>query len=521
MAGCAAAVAPLGAGIGPAAAVFGANDKAPEVILMGEVGAEGVPLDDIVVVWDEIIDASSMPSTNDFRITINLIDYEPVAVEFLLAGLASSSVVNADGLSFVKLQLPPGVTWSNEDTVLLDYTGSAIRDLGLGVAEGFTDFQPFAWDTGDDFGTIDPIVDSYYGADHMVLTFLHQIAPGPLPDFDDFTVEVDGVPNAVVSVTHVHQDVGLGLLDLELADPVTDPNAVVTLHYEPDSNLIVSARSGATAGVIDAQAILILAQTAASDTIAPTGTVSTAGPDGPTVADPTFVSLTSPVGGAVTLEEVTITEDPPAGWGFFGFQFNITADPASDEAHPLVLTFGIDASIIPAGTLVMFKDGAEVLDCNGAGVADPDPCISARSPLPDGDVGITVLTTTASGWNVAIRLPFAFGGFMQPVDGAVPNILQAGRAVPVKFSLGGDRGLDIFEAGSPSVIRLESCAGLPTGDPVEQTVTAGGSSLSYHAATDTYTYVWKTLKSWADTCRRLELSFADGSSASTIFEFLK
>ena len=48
-------------------------------------------------------------------------------------------------------------------------------------------------------------------------------------------------------------------------------------------------------------------------------------------------------------------------------------------------------------------------------------------------------------------------------------------------------------------------------DDVEQTVTAGGSSLSYDAASDRYTYVWKTDKAWAGQCRQLVLKFPAGS----------
>lgn len=524
--GCTAALAPVGGGIGPAAITLAVNDKAPEVILMGEVAAEGVPLNDIVIVWDEIIDPTSIPVPADFTVTIGVDDHEPDAVEYLLAGLASDQVFNADGMSFVQLELPAGVTWSNADTVAVDYRPGAtpIRDLGLGVAPGFLDLQPFAWDVGEDFTALRPIVDSYYGADHIVLAYLHQFAAGPLPVKGDFTVAVDGSPLEVVGVAHVAQDVGMGLLDLELASPLTDPALPVTVSYTRTTNPLVSARNAAVAADFEeVSAIVILAQTFASETLAIDGTLSTGGPDGPTVADPMQVTLTSPVGGPVTLREVTITGDPPAGFGYFGRQLNITADSAASETEPLVIIFDVDASIVPDGqdhsTLVMFRNGVPIGGCDDLGVAIPDPCVSARATLPDGDVRITVLTTAASEWNVGVAIPFEFGGFQAPVDAAVPNILTAGRAVPVRFSLDGDRGLDIFEAGSPTVVRLTSCAGLPAGDPIEETVTAGGSGLSYDAASDTYTYVWKTQKLWAKSCRRLELAFSDGSFASAIFDF--
>jgi hypothetical protein len=53
-----------------------------------------------------------------------------------------------------------------------------------------------------------------------------------------------------------------------------------------------------------------------------------------------------------------------------------------------------------------------------------------------------------------------------------------------------------------------------------QTVTAS-SSLSYDPSTDTYTYVWKTAKVWANTCRQLVLTLIDGSQHTALFKFTK
>ena len=115
--------------------------------------------------------------------------------------------------------------------------------------------------------------------------------------------------------------------------------------------------------------------------------------------------------------------------------------------------------------------------------------------------------------------PIPFSGFLAPVDPLpVVNAVKAGRAVPVKFSLDGDRGLNIFASGSPTSQQVTCDAQSPVSD-VEQTMTAGGSSLSYDAASDTYTYVWKTSAAWAGTCRRLEVRLIDGSSHIASFKF--
>jgi hypothetical protein len=113
--------------------------------------------------------------------------------------------------------------------------------------------------------------------------------------------------------------------------------------------------------------------------------------------------------------------------------------------------------------------------------------------------------------------PSTFSGFFAPVDNPpVVNVAKGGQAIPVKFSLGGNQGLDIFAAGYPKSQQIACDSSSPL-DDVEQTVTAGSSSLSYDATTDTYTYVWKTDKAWAGTCRQLTLRLSDGSDRRAYF----
>jgi hypothetical protein len=116
---------------------------------------------------------------------------------------------------------------------------------------------------------------------------------------------------------------------------------------------------------------------------------------------------------------------------------------------------------------------------------------------------------------------FTFTGFFSPVDNLpAVNVMQAGRAVPIRFSLGGDHGLDIFYSDTPSWPRSAAyaCDAAP-GDPVDGTTTAGGSSLSYDPETDRYTYVWKTERSWGNSCRELTLKLSDGSEHRLRFRF--
>jgi hypothetical protein len=98
------------------------------------------------------------------------------------------------------------------------------------------------------------------------------------------------------------------------------------------------------------------------------------------------------------------------------------------------------------------------------------------------------------------------------------NTVKAGSAIPVKFSLGGNQGLNIFASGSPSSGQIACATGAPL-DAIQATVTAGGSSLSYDPSTGQYVYVWKTDKAWAGTCRQLDVQLSDGSHHVADFEF--
>ena len=115
-------------------------------------------------------------------------------------------------------------------------------------------------------------------------------------------------------------------------------------------------------------------------------------------------------------------------------------------------------------------------------------------------------------------IPFTFTGFFAPVDNLPTlNTVKAGQAIPVKFSLGGDYGLNIFMPGYPSS-SLVAC-GTTAEDAIEETSTAGSSSLSYDSGSGRYHYVWKTDKAWANTCRTLVLKFTDGTIRKANFKF--
>jgi len=88
----------------------------------------------------------------------------------------------------------------------------------------------------------------------------------------------------------------------------------------------------------------------------------------------------------------------------------------------------------------------------------------------------------------------------------------------VRFSLGGDYGLEVFAADSPWSGKIPNDPSAPL-DSIEETVTAGSRELSYAGGTGQYTYVWNTSKNWAGTSRQLVVKFKDGTKRVANFKF--
>jgi hypothetical protein len=159
----------------------------------------------------------------------------------------------------------------------------------------------------------------------------------------------------------------------------------------------------------------------------------------------------------------------------------------------------------------------------------------AASPGPHtftvtaGDLAYTVADTNGDGVNELVSSPnastatahytvvYPFTGFKAPVANPPDvNPVKAGQAVPIKFSLGGDRGLRILTPPAPTS-RPIACPSGPAGDPV-LAFPAGNSGLQYDAASDTYTWVWKTDAAWKG-CRTLTVALDDGTTHEALFAF--
>lgn len=162
------------------------------------------------------------------------------------------------------------------------------------------------------------------------------------------------------------------------------------------------------------------------------------------------------------------------------------------------------------------------------GSYDPDGDTLSLMYNPAGPYGVgqTVVTLTVNDGKGGtdscmgtVKVLYNFAGFFKPINNLpAVNVVKAGQAIPIKFSLSGDKGLNIFAAGYPVSTEVDCETGEVIGTAGE-TGTAGGSSLSYDPLTDQYSYVWKTNKTWGGTCRILTIKLNDGSEYTAKFRF--
>jgi len=98
------------------------------------------------------------------------------------------------------------------------------------------------------------------------------------------------------------------------------------------------------------------------------------------------------------------------------------------------------------------------------------------------------------------------------------NTANAGQSIPLIFSLGGNKGLNIFAPGYPRWQTIPCGSTVPV-NGTNPTQSNGG--LSYDPLQDRYTYPWKTEKSWAGSCRQVVVRYTDGITYRANFNFVK
>lgn len=176
-----------------------------------------------------------------------------------------------------------------------------------------------------------------------------------------------------------------------------------------------------------------------------------------------------------------------------------------------------------ASMMVTYPDPGVSDNCPGAVTLNSSHASGSLFNL--GTTNVHVTGTDAAGnagsCDFSITVMYRFEGFFSPV-GNLPilNSVNAGQAIPMKFSLNGPKGLDILSAiPSNPGSGVIPCDAAATEIELTETETAGNSSLAYEAGSDRYKYVWKTNSAWAGTCRQFVIQLKDGTIHRANFKF--
>ncbi|MEU1879937.1 PxKF domain-containing protein [Streptosporangium sp. NPDC020072] len=205
---------------------------------------------------------------------------------------------------------------------------------------------------------------------------------------------------------------------------------------------------------------------------------------------------------SVTAEGATATERGVAISGDHAVKVTV------DLTKPTIsLTRPADGAVYTLGTATTASYRCED---NLSGIAGCTGTVPDGGPLDTSSVGFhdfTVKAVDNAGNTASRKVTYQV---VYPWQAYFPETMsgKAGSAVPIKFSLGGDRGTDVFAPGYPASQQVACDTGKPIG-PAEPTRNPGNSKISYGGGQ--YNYVWKTDKSWSDTCRQLQLKLDDGT----------
>ena len=163
-------------------------------------------------------------------------------------------------------------------------------------------------------------------------------------------------------------------------------------------------------------------------------------------------------------------------------------------------------------------------DEGGSGLASCEGSVPDGGLLDTASLGARSVTVTArdnagneTTASADYRVGYEFGGFLRPlVNLPELNGWKAGQRVPVRFSLGGARGLDAVVA--VEVAEVECGAGE---EPVAGEPAQLGRRLTYRERKGLYRFGWRTERSWADSCRQLLVKLDDDSVQRANFRFVQ
>jgi Tol biopolymer transport system component len=195
---------------------------------------------------------------------------------------------------------------------------------------------------------------------------------------------------------------------------------------------------------------------------------------GATPDNPLQVSVASLLPGPLSIGLAPSPSTQMSGFNLFDTSVRITG-----PTHPIELrmtvTIVADATLTqgrPASAVSVLRNGAVVPTClipSSFGHGYPDPCVSERQDLPDGDVIITVLTSRASVWSLGSPAPalrangrIVYAAQRSPATAYDIYVMDPDGSNPVQLTSG--VGDEIDPVWSPDGTKIAFEAWIPVGN---------------------------------------------------------
>ncbi len=200
---------------------------------------------------------------------------------------------------------------------------------------------------------------------------------------------------------------------------------------------------------------------------------------------------------AVDTVPPTVTVTSPVA-GFYEVGESLSIDYACADANLSDCTATLNGTPVPSGGVV---DTSQPSSFNSLEVVGTDAFGN---------------TTTQT---VTFHVSYTFEGFSAPIAAGQRTTVKAGAAVPVRWQLSDANG---YVSDRSAIVDIRSyafeCGAVDTGATATIEGTTEVSGLTYDTETNEWQYVWKTQRKWHNTCRQLVVTFADGQTASAVFE---
>ncbi len=238
--------------------------------------------------------------------------------------------------------------------------------------------------------------------------------------------------------------------------------------------------------------------------------------------------------------DVTLNSSPISGSVFPLGKTSVEVEAVDDSGNAVQKTFNVTVVDTTPPSLGVIEDIVVYSQNDQGAIVNFE---TSAFDLVDGDIQVKYSHVSGSYFNVGttqvtysatdsrgnaiskkfnIIVKYDFSGFFRPIDSdsEVVNVVKAGSSIPIKFSLNGYQGTNVFAVGYPMVI-----TGVYQPDVEYEVITtietAGKSGLNYDSYSDQYTYVWQTNKAWAGSNKILVVKFSDGTYKTVNFQFKK